>query len=327
MQKLLNIALLLTFLITFAQAQYLGVKLIGTPPTANIVAFYEGMDSGTGNTSLEFDSNISIKSSKLRGGEAFGYFNQRGEEIAYIKRNRDLGQTFHIEANEPKTLQSIIVSTNHGTNAVRNKMYGQRLSVQIFEVEGVPRLNKNNTDTTEALHGFPHDRVGKRIEPERDDFLEGEYFKTVGVVTGGIFPTKKDFGIDENEELTPNHPKLKGRLLEFSFANSNILLQPQKTYAFMVMIDEAGAERGFALANHYYGKYPSGHGIRRDGSGKFPPVPFDIQKPIDSPENQKAVEDARFPTDFKKRTAIQPGTNGYPDVDTYRDLFFYVVAR
>jgi hypothetical protein len=327
MKKPLNLSLLLIFLTPFAEAQDLRVKLVEMPPTANIVAFYEGMDIGTGNTSLEFDSNISIKSSKLKEGEAFGYFNQRGEEIAYIKRNRDLGQTFRIEGGRPKTLQSIIVSTNHGTNAVRNKMYGQRLSVQIFEVEGIPHLNKNTTDTTEALHGFPHDRVGKRIEPERDDFWEGEYFKTVRVATGGIFPTEKDFGIVDNEVITPNHPKLKGRLLEFSFVNSTILLQPLKKYAFMIIIDEAGPERGFALANHYYGTYPDGHGIRRDGSGKFPPVPFDIQKPLDTPENQKAVEDARFPTDFKKRIAIQPGTNGYPDVDTYRDLFFYVVAR
>jgi hypothetical protein len=312
----------------FAQNQSLKVTLIEDVPTEGIVAFYDKKDVGPGNTSLEFDSALQIKSSKVREGESFGFFNEKGEEIAYIKRNRDLGQTFRITGNTPKVLQSITVSTNHGTNAVRSDMYGQAMSVQLLEVSGTPKLNHNGTVNMEAYHGFPHDRNGSKIEPERDDYWEGEQYKTLAVIRGGKFPSKKAFGFEENELVSADHKNLKGRLIQCTFPESvPIVLQPNKTYAFLLIIDEIGENRGFALANNYYGSYEGGHGIRRDGSGKFPPIPYQIDLPIDAPANRKAVEDARFPSNFSERIKIQPGTNGYPDVDTYRDLFFFVIAK
>jgi hypothetical protein len=36
---------------------------------------------------------------------------------------------------------------------------------------------------------------------------------------------------------------------------------------------------------------------------------------------------ATLPLDLAQRTAIQPGTVGYPEVDTYRDFVFYIHAR
>jgi hypothetical protein len=44
-------------------------------------------------------------------------------------------------------------------------------------------------------------------------------------------------------------------------------------------------------------------------------------------ENEAALRTAHFPADMKARAAIAPGTNGYPDVCTWRDLVFYIVAR
>ncbi len=35
---------------------------------------------------------------------------------------------------------------------------------------------------------------------------------------------------------------------------------------------------------------------------------------------------ASFPAEMGERLAIQPGTLGYPDVDTYRDLYFIIEA-
>jgi hypothetical protein len=45
------------------------------------------------------------------------------------------------------------------------------------------------------------------------------------------------------------------------------------------------------------------------------------------PANAKALAAAHFPADFNERTNIQPGTNGYPDVCTWRDLTFYIQAQ
>lgn len=128
--------------------------------------------------------------------------------------------------------------------------------------------------------------------------------------------------------VSPDDQKLKGRYLRFEIPlSANIFLQPQKQYAFGVMIDEMGPEAGFSLANNYYGSYDGGHGIRRDGNGVFPPEPADPSKDFTDPVNKKALEAAHFPTNFQERIKIAPGTNGYPDVCTWRDLEFYIGAE
>ncbi|MBV6647968.1 MAG: hypothetical protein KI790_21080, partial [Cyclobacteriaceae bacterium] len=93
------------------------------------------------------------------------------------------------------------------------------------------------------------------------------------------------------------------------------------------MIDELGLYQGFTLANNFYGEYEAGHGIRRDGNGLFPPPVADPTLPHDDNTNAKAFESARFPADFTVRAKLPVGTDGYPDVDTWRDLEFYVEGR
>jgi hypothetical protein len=93
------------------------------------------------------------------------------------------------------------------------------------------------------------------------------------------------------------------------------------------MIDNMGEEAGFALANEYEGSYLGGHGIRRDGNGVFPPIPANPNKSFADTANTMAYQAAHFPKDFKQRIAIAPATNGYPDVDTWRDFVFYVIAE
>ena len=102
---------------------------------------------------------------------------------------------------------------------------------------------------------------------------------------------------------------------------------PAKSYAFMVMLDKECDNCGFTLANNFYGKYEDGHGIRRGGNGVFPPATANPMADFDDPSNKAAMKSAHFPTKFKKRIKIKPSTNGYPDVCTYRDLYFMVEAE
>jgi len=308
----------------------LTVTLADSKPVYNVVAMYENCDK-SGNTSLAFDKTDIFKWSgeSSFAHESWGYFDLAGNEIPYIKRDRDLGQTFQINNVKPVLLHSVVLQTGFGDNVVRPGMYGQALSIQIFEVSGNQVLNKNGSDeNTEAFHGFPHNRSGDSIPSIRDDFFEGEMFYQIAVFRGGKFPEKTGFGFAENDSVSPDDLKLKGKYLEFTLPdNAQVTLQPGKQYAFLLMIDEMGDNRGFTLANHYIGNYPGGHGIRRDGNGIFPPEPANPTFDFTSPENTDAHASAHFPVDFEKRTAIQPGTDGYPDVCTWRDLVFYVVAR
>lgn len=324
----------LCFLCTTAYSQYykgLKVSLDQRPPVQNVVIFYDKYDKGQGNTSIAHDDENIYKWSGQSPykHESWGYFDKEGKEVPYIKRDRDLGQTFTYTQTDKKYLKAITVQLGFGTNVVRSNMYGQPLSIQIMEVTGVARVNNNGSDSTmEAFHGFPHDRNGKEILFMRDDYLEGETYQTVAIFSGGRFPSKSDFGFTKGDTIAPNDAKLKGHYLTFTLPSEpRIRLEPNKSYAFLIMIDKKGKEVGFALANEYFGSYPFGHGIRRDGNGIFPPVPADVSKNFTHSVNRKAYQAAHFPKGFKKRIAIPPSTNGYPDVDTWRDLVFYVVCE
>jgi hypothetical protein len=113
-----------------------------------------------------------------------------------------------------------------------------------------------------------------------------------------------------------------------------IRLEPGRSYAFMVMFDEPGDGLGLALANRNtagwtepipFGPYAGGYAIRRMGeSSRFEDVFFD---PDDSDDATVGLAAATLPGDLARRAAIEPGTVGYPDVDTYRDFVFWIHAR
>ena len=310
----------------------IAVGLLEAAPTGvSVVASYEGFDRGSGNTSLSYERSDAYKWSKGSPylSESWGYFTQEGIEIPYMKRDRDLGQTFTFQAPAPAMLQAITIRTGFGTNVIRPNTYGKPLSLQLFEVSGQARLNTNGTEgATPALHGYPHDRYTQKISVERDDFLEEEKSRSLGVWSGGVFPSKTAWGVSEEDSIPPTHPDIKGRYLRFVFPEGKtIQLQPGRQYAFLIMFDNPHPNCGFTLANNYYGSYEGGHGIRRDGNGTFPPSPADPTKGFYDKANREARKSAHFPRSFRKRTRIQPGTNGYPDVDTWRDLVFYVEIR
>jgi hypothetical protein len=301
-------------------------------PSLDIVAFSQGCDTGRGNTSVAFDATDIYKwsgDSPFRH-ESWGYSDSAGRETAYIKRDRDLGQTFRYDEKAPRRLRSVTVRTGFGSNTVRPGMYGHAISLQLFEVSGSPSLDTNGSgEKTEAFHGYPHDRKGDSIAPFRDDFYSGEIFTTLAVITGGRFPSRQEFGFRPDDiGISPDDPGLKGRYLKFTIPSTiNVILHPGKKYAFLVMIDSMKPEAGFSLANNYLGKYEGGHGIRREGNGVFPPVPAYPKKDFTDTLNLEAMISAHFPSDFNERVKIKPGTNGYPDVCTWRDLEFYIEAR
>lgn len=258
----------------------------------------------------------------------YGYYTPDGKEVPYIKRDRDLGQTFRITGNKPVKLRALTVRLGFGTNVVRPGIYGEKISLQFYEVSGQTILDINGSDKgTRAFHGFPHDRMKNEIPPERDDYLTGEKYDQVAIYKGFNFPSAEDFGFADNATVPPDHEKLKGRLLKFILpGNEAIILEPGRQYAFMIMINEQGEDHGFTLANNYSGTYPDGHAIRRDGSGIFPPVTANPLYDFTSPENREAYKSAHFPKKLQERLAIEPSTNGYPDVDTWRDLYFILQA-
>lgn len=315
----------------YGQLRGLRLSLVTAAPTRNTVAVCEGYDRG-GNTSIAFDADDSYKWSGRSDYKAasWGYFAADGREIPYIKRDRDLGQTFLYTGKTPKTLTAIVVSTGYGTNVIRPNTYLRGVSIQVFAVSGEPVLNDNGSDRgTEAFHGFPHNRPGDSISHQRDDYFLNETYTSLAVISGAVFPGKTAFGFpNETVAVPPNHSNLKGRLLRFELPKDNpIVLTPGKKYAFLIMLDQKGTEQGFTLANSYNGTYTGGHGIRRDGNGMFPPVAAEPGKSFTDSANANAFSSAHFPADLSQRTALPPGTNGYPDVCTWRDLLFYVEAQ
>lgn len=71
--------------------------------------------------------------------------------------------------------------------------------------------------------------------------------------------------------------------------------------------------------------YPDGHAIRREGASVDRDAVF-IEDLADPDDVETARRAATFSQDMARRLAIQSGTLGYPDVDTYRDLYFIIEA-
>lgn len=209
-------------------------------------------------------------------------------QVGYYERDRDLGQTFTV-GHEAFLLKSITVQL---TDSVFAGAAGAEMLVQVFEVEGEPVVNNNGTDSGQVVHWT--------TEAWADDFITGETYHSRLVVGGGRLPG-----------VVPRRSYLTFVLPDAV----TFRLQPGKRYAFLILFAEPAADRAIAFANTN-GKgrdsYPGGHGIRREARGT-PPVPND-------------QVNSTFPP-LAQRLAIVPTTNGFPDVDTYRDFVFFIEGR
>lgn len=250
------------------------------------------------------------------------------KQQGYYQRNRDLGQVFTAERSG--RLDAIVLRTGPDTAAVLAGAAGAKVFLQLFGVTGTPRIHDNGTPTgTEARHGFSQNH-------RCDDYLDGVEYRPLFTATGGRFP-----------ELPPtrdSHGKPKGDrrgclvYLRWRLpAEARMPLEAGKRYAFMVGFEEPGPERGFTLANANaaainappslqdpHDAYHGGWGLRREGNGTLPPTRFPGAEPPKDPQLMaRLLQEALFPV-AKNRFCLPPTSDGYPDVDTYRDLEFYL---
>lgn len=241
----------------------------------------------------------------------------------YFQRNRDLGQVFL--ATSDWDLGAIVLRTGPSDKAVLEGTPGSKVFVQFFEVSGTPRINDNGTPVgTRARHGFS--------ESNRcDDFLEGVTYRPMGIVYEGTFPDVPVTFMD-GKAVGVDH----GRMLYLRWQlDEPLSLRAGQRYAFMVGFSEPGGSRGFTLANanaagmdvppalgDEHDAYPYGWGLRREGDGTIPPEisPAEIA-PTDHTGRALHTRQSLFPSG-EERYLILPVTDGYPDVDTYRDFEF-----
>jgi hypothetical protein len=202
----------------------------------------------------------------------------------YYTRDRDLGQTFTMPADGAFRLRALTLRTGPSGEAVGADAPGAAVSLQFFAVSGTPIIHNNHTPQ----------------EP-RDDYITGETYESLRVVSGGTLPE----GLQKDQWL-------RWDLL----SDDALILQPGTKYAFLVLFDKPAARQELALANLYHGPpHFGGHGIRREGS---------VAEPWHDRSWINNREASSLPLDWDVRLAQKPGTWGRPDVDTYRVLTVYI---
>jgi hypothetical protein len=241
------------------------------------------------------------------------------KEKGYFQRARDLGQVF--TAEKDFTLDAIILRTGNAHLAFLDGMPGAPLFVQFFEVTGTPVIDDNGTPVgSKATHGFSTNH-------RCDDYVRDVQYRSLHVAGGGVMPDLTGAG--------------GGKLVYMKWdllGKAELPFKAGRRYAFMVGIAEPGRERGFTLCNRNNAgspkppsmtlddTYHGGWGLRREGNGEKP-----LQVPGKEPPGDPATrEKLEMQSAFAKggaRYALSPTCDGYPDVDTYRDLEFYLIAH
>ena len=244
------------------------------------------------------------------------------KDKGYFRRSRDLGQVF--TPAETFTLDAIVLRTGNDHLAYLPSTPGAKVFVQFFTVEGTPVVDDNDTPPgTPSTHGF-------NTNHRTDDHLKGVTYRPLRVVTGGVMPELPGDG--------------KQTFLKWDLTGEDELTFEAGTrYAFMVGFEEpagkVGSERNFTLANRNLASdagppglntgadtYEGGWSLRREGRGKPPTKVPGETPPADPALRAKLLEESAFATG-PARYALSPTTDGYPDVDTYRDLEFYLLAN
>jgi hypothetical protein len=210
----------------------------------------------------------------------------------FSPRDRDLGQSFVAPAGPSFRLAALTLRVGPARMAVGSGAPDAPVSLQFFSVTGTPTIR--DVSGTPVPHGS---------HPSRDmraDYITGESYEPLWLVSGGVLP----------HDLEPL------RWLRWEFPADGPVLQAGRRYAFLVMFDQPAHGRELALANKYHGPQEfGGHGIRREGS---------VAQPWADHSWVNNLKASSLPIDLEQRLAQPPGTWGRPDVDTYRVLRFYV---
>ena len=267
-------------------------------------------------------------------------------EDGYYQRNRDLGQVF--TAQTTFKLDAIVLRTGPDDGAVRAGAPGAPVFIQFFEVTGTPTINDNGTPNPPAEHGWNMNL------PRLDDYIEGVSYHSVAVIKGGTFP---DIPVTERGGKAGRRRWMRWDL---TGEHEGMTFEAGKRYAFMVGFSHegntAGASRAFTLLNDNSAAgnpaepsltedanpYPGGWAIRREGDGTLPPWRWTVDgidrgseddpaadskaiehPPTDPEDHREALSQSRFP-DGDAHYELKPSSDGWPDVDTYRDHVFYL---
>lgn len=292
----------------------------------------EAEDVIGGNTSVRNETRESLTWKGKPDLNGYGYFH----------RNRDLGQVINVPAGGGDvTLDAIVLRSSRGDNAIMSGTPGAEMYLQFFEVE-IPegetlRINENGSSKGQrAAHGFDHQFN------RADDFIEGPAYRPIHRVAGGIFPLTSTTNqyVYNRGQFEPFGEQL-GHLRFFRFeltGEDEITLKAGLRYAFVVGFEEAGKDRGLALAiaTEVHTKEAADFvrdengavrwGVRREGNGGFVPRMIPGRDPPSYSMDRKRLEDeSLFPS--WHWNIIRPTSNGYPDVDTYRTLQFYIEVK
>ena len=265
------------------------------------------------------DANISGSTSIRNHAKEFLEWKEQG----YFQRNRDLGQVFTV--GKDCYLDAVILRTGPSDKAVLENTPGAKVFIQFFEVEGKPVIDDKGTPPgTKATHGFSDNH-------RCDDVVTGVQYRNLLVVKGGIFPSISPTFVN-NRPADGDAGKLV--YMRWKLAGKPLPLSAGKRYAFLVGLEVPGRENGFTLANvntagidappalsDGFDKYPGGWGIRREGDGTLPPTMVPGLQPPAGAGAQVLFKEALF-AEGDARYALLPVTDGFPDVDTYRDLNF-----
>ncbi|WP_445732121.1 hypothetical protein [Mariniflexile sp.] len=283
-----------------------------------------------GNTSIRNtdEENLSWKGSPSSNG--YGYF----------ERNRDMGQVFNVPKGKNIKIDALVLRTSKGSNAFMEGASGAEIYVIFYEVKSSEKhplaINENGTYKGDlATHGFDHQFN------RCDDFVEGDQYRVLHRISGGICPkitpTTQTAYPRDNKPYGEQEGHL--RYLKFDFLNdAEIELKGGKRYAFMVGFTQPGKDRGIAwsISTMVHSKEPAEFvrdengeirwGIRREGNGTLPPTMIEhAMPPTDPKAYHKLVTESMFPENHYE--TLTPTTNGYPDVDTYRTMEFYLELK
>ena len=240
----------------------------------------------------------------------------------YYQRNRDLGQVFSIPAGDTLQLDAVVLRTGNSGSAILAGNPGAEVYLQLFEVVGRPAVNDNGTPAGAAsTHGFTRNH-------RADDFLDGITYRNLLVAGGGRFP---ELPATTGTGGQPGHLRyLRWDLL----GDGELTLPGGRRYAFLVGFSTPAPRQGFTLGNNNLAADPATAALRtdargqawwsmrREGDGTLPPT----RRPgVSPPADSLALKQESLFGDTHQLELL-PTTNGFPDVDTYRVLEFYLEA-
>jgi hypothetical protein len=160
------------------------------------------------------------------------------------------------------------------------------------------------------------------------------------VVDGGRLPDLATMGDGQLTYLKWDFAESRERSRGPTTEKESLRFERGKRYAFMVGFCSAGPERNFTLSNRnlaarpdppsMFGagdNYAGGWGLRREGKGTNPPLKIPGDKPPEDSDKARQLRDESTFPPGDARFALTPTCEGYPDIDTYRDHEFYMIAE